>query len=107
MKAACGSGCECSSLVDWPVYPRLAHTMNDAQCGLTRHSIAAPPRHTLRKTAPVANPKHGVLAASPQRLLRVGDDLVASCGCWSRRRCNVPPEPSQSGLGLQIAATMT
>jgi hypothetical protein len=26
----------CSSLVDWPVYPRLAHTMrasNDAQCG--------------------------------------------------------------------------
>ena len=25
----------CSSLVDWPVYPRLAHTMrasNDAQC---------------------------------------------------------------------------
>jgi hypothetical protein len=26
----------CSSLVDWPVYPRLAHTMqalNDEQCG--------------------------------------------------------------------------
>ena len=30
-----GSGCGRSSLVDWPVYPRLAHTMrasNDAQC---------------------------------------------------------------------------
>ena len=29
----------CSSLIDWPVYPRLAHTMrpsNDAQRGMTR-----------------------------------------------------------------------
>ena len=31
----------CSSLIDWPVYPRFAHNMrasNDAQCGATaRH----------------------------------------------------------------------
>jgi hypothetical protein len=33
----------CSSLVDWPVYPRLAHTMrasNNAQC---RGRVAARP----------------------------------------------------------------
>jgi hypothetical protein len=33
----------CSSLIDWPVYPRLAHTMwasNGAQCGQTLASEA-------------------------------------------------------------------
>ena len=33
----------CSSLVDWPVYPRLAHTMrasNGAQCGVRRGCAA-------------------------------------------------------------------
>jgi hypothetical protein len=32
----------CSSLVDWPVYPRFAHTMrapNEAQCGHTRSQL--------------------------------------------------------------------
>ena len=51
----------CSSLVYWPVYPRLARTMrasNDAQCGAERSAPSGPSGqwrgslHALRRAAP-------------------------------------------------------
>jgi hypothetical protein len=58
----------CSPLVDWPVYPRLAHTMrasNDAQCGPTQAPNASNPSHSARNHARLANPAGGVSSNIP------------------------------------------
>ena len=56
----------CSSLFDWPVYPRLAHTMrasNDAQCGAK--ACVRSPRSVARR-AEIARAVEKVIEVTPQ-----------------------------------------
>ena len=53
LKAACGSGCDASSLVDWPVYPRSRRT---TQASNDRRD--ADRRDTALRPLPALRPAH-------------------------------------------------
>ena len=66
MKARKRERVRCSSLIDWPVYPRLAHTMrasNDTQCGAD--ACVRSPRSVARR-AEIAMAVEKVIEVTPQ-----------------------------------------
>jgi hypothetical protein len=78
----------CSSLVDWPVYPRLAHTMrasNDAQCGT--NACVRRPRSVARRPE-IARAVEKAIEVTPQGWADRGAGRAARPLRWCKKEGN-------------------
>jgi hypothetical protein len=92
----------CSSLVDWPVYPRLAHTMrasNGAQCGTDAAASHGGDRIRLHRRSA----RRKLMSVWSARMAMIGRRQDFSRLCGARFTDLARPEGTKGGSPLAQA----